>query len=103
MHAKQLEEIREEFQSTKSQLAELIADQQTQIKTQNCKMQEITDYLTGLDNAVAELQKRHPELTAEDLKQIKEPLKTAIDRINDKMTLIIDFLEKKYDFKGEKQ
>ena len=66
------------------------------IETQDSKLQELNDYLAGLDSAITDLKLKHPDLTNEDLQKLKEPLQKSIDRINDKMALMLNFLSAKY-------
>ena len=67
---KQVETISKEFETTKSQLAELIADQQNQIKAQNAKMekqeQELAEQRQTLDLISGFVQEWRKEKTEAD-------------------------------------
>jgi hypothetical protein len=66
---------------------------QKKVGQQEEKSKEIGDYLTSLDEAVAELQKKHPAITQEDLNAVKQPLEKAINEINGKIDFLIQFLK----------
>jgi predicted nucleic acid-binding Zn-ribbon protein len=73
------------------------------MEDQDCKMTELGDNLSGIGEAITELQHKHPDITMADLTAIKQPLENAIKDINGKMDLVISFLEKNQGFKPTKQ
>ena len=96
-----LADTKKELTNIKSELTETIVSQAKKIEKLDCKMTEINDCLGGLGAAIDDLKLKHPDITIDDLRAIKEPLEKAIDKINERMSLILGYLEKQADFKQE--
>ena len=92
---KKLENALNNVESENASFKTRIDVMQKRVKKQETKVSEISDNLAGLEEALTELQKKHPEITQEDLEAIRQPLTNAINQLNGKVELILDYLKLK--------
>jgi uncharacterized coiled-coil protein SlyX len=93
LKAKKLMELENALKSVESEnaTAKTRIDQlQKTVTEQETKIIELNDYVSGFQDALADLQRKHPDISKADL----QPLETAINKINIRMNLITAFLEK---------
>jgi site-specific recombinase XerD len=93
---KDIETMRDQMRELRDNNDKTMANLNRIIENQDIKIIEISDYLTNLDSAINDLQKKHPEITQADLEKIKEPLEIAMKELNNKMSLIVNFLTAKF-------
>jgi site-specific recombinase XerD len=105
--AKRQEEDRKQLEfkmaEDRDTILKALKEQQKKNEQQESKLIELGDYLTELDSAIQDLQRKHPDITQEDLAQIQKSLQQSINRMNDKMSLVIDFLITKFPELKDKQ
>ena len=108
--SRKLEELQKQISEDKSRLESKMAEDRDAIMKALKELQlknerqaqtviEVKDWLAGIDSVILELQRKHADITQDDLNAIKDPLEKAIGKLNDKMNLVISYLEKQGTFK----
>ena len=108
--SRKLEELQKQISEDKSRLESKMAEDRDAIMKALKELQlknerqaqtviAVKDWPAGIDSVILELQRKHADITQDDLNAIKDPLEKVIGKLNDKMNLVISYLEKQDTFK----